>query len=59
MSNSKRILIVDDDQDLRLSLGEQLRLHEEFDTGEAETGAAAIIASVTFVASSPFAYHDT
>ncbi len=42
MSNSKRILIVDDDEDLRLSLGEQLRLHEEFDTGEAEDGAAAI-----------------
>ena len=44
MSNlgGKRILIVDDDDALRLSLGEQLRLHEEFETTEAETGAEAL-----------------
>jgi DNA-binding response OmpR family regulator len=38
----KKVLLVDDDDTLRESLGEQLRLHEEFATEEAETGAAAI-----------------
>ena len=35
----KKILIVDDDDALRQSLGEQLRLHEEFETHDAENGA--------------------
>lgn len=38
----KKILLVDDDKPLRQSLAEQLRLHEEFETTEAETGAAAL-----------------
>jgi len=38
----KKILLVDDDDTLRESLGEQLRLHEEFATQEAETGGKAI-----------------
>jgi DNA-binding response OmpR family regulator len=42
MGNGKKILIVDDDSELRQSLSEQLRLHEEFDTGEAESGALAL-----------------
>ncbi|MGE0119344.1 MAG: response regulator transcription factor [Dongiaceae bacterium] len=41
-SGGKRILLVDDDLSLRQSLAEQLRLHEEFATAEAESGAAAI-----------------
>ena len=42
MSSGKKILIIDDDSELRKSLGEQLQLHEEFETGEAETGASAL-----------------
>ena len=38
----KKILIVDDDQALRESLCEQLQLHEEFSTSEAETGSSAL-----------------
>ena len=38
----KKILLVDDDKPLRQSLAEQLRLHEEFQTTEADTGAAAL-----------------
>ncbi len=45
MSNGKKVLIVDDDDALRQSLAEQLRLHEEFLTDEAETGAAALEAT--------------
>ena len=41
-TKGKKILIVDDDEALRLSLGEQLRLHEEFTTIEADNGATAI-----------------
>ena len=39
---AKRILVVEDDEPLRESLVEQLRLHEEFDTAEAATGALAL-----------------
>ena len=39
---AKRILLVDDDEALRQSLGEQLRLHEEFATVEADTGGKAL-----------------
>jgi len=38
----KKILLVDDDADLREALAEQLMLVEEFDVFEAEDGAAAI-----------------
>ncbi len=42
MINGKKILIVDDDSELRQSLSEQWRLHEEFETAEAEAGAPAL-----------------
>jgi len=42
VSNTKKILIVDDDDALRQSLTEQLHLHEEFNTVEAESGAQAL-----------------
>lgn len=41
----KKILLVDDDETLRDSLGEQLRLHEEFTISEAETGSQALDAA--------------
>ncbi|MFQ5972727.1 MAG: response regulator transcription factor, partial [Alphaproteobacteria bacterium] len=45
MTVGKKILLVDDDDALRVSLSEQLRLHEEFVTGEAATGAEALEAT--------------
>ncbi len=42
MVNKRRILIVDDDADLRHALTEQLALHEEFDTVAVDSGAKAI-----------------
>ena len=42
MSSNKRILVVDDDDALRTSLAEQLTLHEEFHTTQAETANAAL-----------------
>lgn len=42
---AKKILIVDDDDALRESLSEQLRLHEEFATTEAWNGAGALEAT--------------
>lgn len=41
-SPRKRILIIDDDENLYASLAEQLRLHEEFDTFSALTAQAAL-----------------
>jgi len=41
-ASGKKILLIDDDEALRQSLSEQLRLHEEFDTVEADTGALGI-----------------
>jgi DNA-binding response OmpR family regulator len=41
-ASGKKILLIDDDEALRLSLSEQLRLHEEFDTAEVATGASGI-----------------
>lgn len=42
MSKCKRILLVDDDQPLRVSLAEQLTMHEEFEVTESATGADAM-----------------
>src|SRR5258708_20646769 len=39
MSNTRKILIVDDDAELRDALVEQLALHEEFESIAVETGA--------------------
>ena len=44
MSNTRNILIVDDDRDLAQSLGEQLALYEEFDAKIAHTASQAIAA---------------
>src|SRR3546814_12806455 len=41
-ASGKKILLIDDDEALRQSLSEQLRLHEEFDTIEAATGAGGV-----------------
>ncbi|MGE0736280.1 MAG: response regulator transcription factor [Alphaproteobacteria bacterium] len=41
-SKGKRILLVDDDEDLRTALVEQLRLHQEFETREAPNAAQAL-----------------
>ncbi|HET8727091.1 MAG TPA: response regulator transcription factor [Alphaproteobacteria bacterium] len=41
-ANKKKILLIDDDSALRGSLAEQLQLHEEFATVEAETAAEAL-----------------
>jgi DNA-binding response OmpR family regulator len=38
----KKILLVDDEADLRHSLAEQLELHDEFGTVEADTGSAGL-----------------
>jgi len=42
MTVAKKILLVDDDDDLREALADQLMLTEEFDVFEAETGQAGI-----------------
>ena len=41
MPNTRRILIVDDDPELRDALSEQLSLYEEFEAVAAEDGARA------------------
>jgi DNA-binding response OmpR family regulator len=47
MANKRKILIVDDDAELRVTLAEQLSLHEEFEAATAETGAAGVAAAQT------------
>ena len=42
MSNAHRLLVVDDDQDLRDTLAEQLALYDEFEVLPAETAASAV-----------------
>jgi DNA-binding response OmpR family regulator len=42
MANPRKILVVDDDPDLRHALVEQFALHEEFETAVVETGQAAL-----------------
>lgn len=43
MSQIRKILIADDDAELREALAEQLGLHEEFSVSQADCGAAALI----------------
>ncbi|MEQ8369454.1 MAG: response regulator transcription factor, partial [Alphaproteobacteria bacterium] len=45
MNTRRKVLLVDDDEGLRDSLAEQLRLFEEFDTAEAADGASALEAT--------------
>jgi DNA-binding response OmpR family regulator len=42
MANARRILVVDDDPELRETLVEQLALHEEFETESVESAQAAL-----------------
>jgi DNA-binding response OmpR family regulator len=44
-TQSRNILLVEDDTDFRQTLAQQLRLHEEFEVEEAGTGEAAILGS--------------
>jgi DNA-binding response OmpR family regulator len=45
MPNARKILIVDDDNDLREALVEQLSLHEEFEAVAVDTGAKGVAAA--------------
>src|ERR1700743_2694871 len=45
MANARKILIVDDDTDLRDTLVEQLSLHEEFEASAVDTGAKGATAA--------------
>src|SRR5262249_23166861 len=45
MPNTRKILIVDDDDDLRNSLVEQLALHDEFEAESVETGTKGVQAA--------------
>ena len=45
MPNARKILIVDDDTDLREALVEQLSLHEEFEASAVDTGAKGALAA--------------
>src|SRR4028119_1663080 len=42
MSNANRLLVVDDDQDLRDTLAEQLGLYDEFQVTTAESAGPAV-----------------
>jgi DNA-binding response OmpR family regulator len=44
MSNASRLLVIDDDRDLRDTLAEQLSLHDEFNVATAESAAQALLA---------------
>jgi DNA-binding response OmpR family regulator len=44
-TQSRNILLVEDDTDFRQTLAQQLRLHEEFEVEEAGTGEAAVLGS--------------
>lgn len=45
MVNGKKVLLVEDDEALRITLAEQLELHEEFSIQAVESGAAALEAA--------------
>lgn len=45
MSTARRLLLVDDDEDLRTSLKDQLMLHDEFEVSEAGTAAKGMEAA--------------
>ena len=45
MPNTRQILIVDDDPELRYALTEQLSLHEEFEAVAAENGSKGVQAA--------------
>ena len=45
MANSRKILVVDDDGDMRQALVEQLALHEEFEAVAAENGTKGVQAA--------------
>ncbi len=45
MSNASRVLVVDDDQDLRDTLAEQLGLYDEFQVATVETAGQAVSAA--------------
>jgi DNA-binding response OmpR family regulator len=45
MANSRKILIVDDDADMRSTLVEQLALHDEFEAAAVESGAKGVEAA--------------
>ena len=47
MANARKILIVDDDTDLRDTLVEQLSLHDEFEASAVDTGAKGATAAKT------------
>ena len=42
MANSRKILVVDDDADMRDALVEQLVLHDEFEAVAVDTGSKAV-----------------
>jgi len=42
MSTARRVIVIDDDNDLRESLVDQLALHEEFETAQAATAAEGL-----------------
>ena len=45
MTNARKILIVDDDTELRDALVEQLALHEEFDAEAVDSGSKGVQAA--------------
>ncbi len=45
MSTARKVLLVDDDDDLRTSLKDQLVLHDEFEVSEAGTASKGIEAA--------------